>query len=139
MPKRMGAEMRELVMVEDRSQLQLERNVWSSYGETIRTSGIRSIPLFAFSVPALGAVGGPFRAAGRFEAYVVRGSSDAATFSSLFELILRDVTAGQRIFDALPSPRDKRFVTLKGTGHNDVPYHDPAKYLRHVAEFLDDE
>ena len=32
MPKRMGAEMRELVMVEDRSQLQLERNVWSSTG-----------------------------------------------------------------------------------------------------------
>ena len=27
MPKRMGAEMHELIMVEDRSQLQLERNV----------------------------------------------------------------------------------------------------------------
>jgi hypothetical protein len=32
MLKRMGAEMRELIMVEDRSQLQLERNVWSSTG-----------------------------------------------------------------------------------------------------------
>ena len=32
MPKRMGAEMRELVMVEDRSQLQLERSVWNNTG-----------------------------------------------------------------------------------------------------------
>ena len=88
---------------------ELERDVWSSYGETIRTSGIRSIPLFAFSVPALGAIGGPFRAAGRFEAYVVRGSSDAATFSSLFELILRDVEAGERVYDApaFPFRRDE--------------------------------
>ena len=32
MPKRMGAEMRELIMVEDRSQLQLERSVWNNTG-----------------------------------------------------------------------------------------------------------
>ena len=32
MPKRLGAEMRELIMAEDRSQLQLERSVWSSTG-----------------------------------------------------------------------------------------------------------
>ena len=32
MPKRLGAEMRELIMAEDRSQLQLERSVWNNTG-----------------------------------------------------------------------------------------------------------
>ena len=88
---------------------ELEQDVWRSYGDTIRQSGIRSIPLFAFSVPALGAVGGPFREAGDYEAYVVRGSSDEKTFSSLFELILRDAKAGERVYDApaFPFRRDE--------------------------------
>ena len=42
----------------------LEEEVWRSYGDTIREAGIRAIPLFAYSVPELGAVGGPFRQAG---------------------------------------------------------------------------
>ena len=46
------------------------------------------------------------------------------------------IAFGRRIFDALPSPR-KQFVRLAGTGHNDVPYHNPALYLRKVAQFLD--
>ena len=82
--------------------------VWRSYGDTIRRSGIRAIPLFAFSVPSLGAVGGPFRRAGEYEAYVVSGSSNAEDFLELFELVLRDERAGQRVYDeaAFPFRRD---------------------------------
>lgn len=88
---------------------ELEAEVWRSYGDTIRRSGIRAIPLFAFSVPALGAVGGPFRPAGAYEAYVVRGSSDAQDFLALFELVLRDARAGARVYDerAFPFRRDE--------------------------------
>jgi len=88
---------------------ELVDDVWRSYGETIREAGIRSIPLFAFSVPSLGACGGPFREAGRYEAYVVRGSSSEEAFLRLFELIQRDVEAGQRVYDgaAFPFRRDE--------------------------------
>jgi predicted DsbA family dithiol-disulfide isomerase len=88
---------------------ELEDEVWRSYGATIREAGIRAIPLFAFSVPALGAVGGPFRAAGPFEAYVVRGSSGEDHFLQLFELIARDAAAGARVYDeaAFPYRRDE--------------------------------
>jgi hypothetical protein len=55
------------------------------------TSGFRSqIPLFALSVPSIGAVGGPFRLPGKHEAYVVRGSMDEDYFFKLFQVILRD-------------------------------------------------
>jgi len=73
---------------------ELEAQVWRSYGETIRDKAIHSIPLFALSVPAIDAVGGPFRSPGRDEAYVVRGSMDDAYFLELFCVILRDVNAG---------------------------------------------
>jgi len=87
----------------------LEEEVWRSYGDTIREAGIRAIPLFAYSVPELGAVGGPFRQAGEYEAYVVRGSGDADSFLSLFELTLRDARAGARVYDeaAFPFRRDE--------------------------------
>ena len=78
----------------------------------------RSVPLYIrygryHSVPSLGAVGGPFRSAGEFEAYVVRGSSNEATFLSLFELIRRDATAGRRVYDAdaFPFRRDEWWAT----------------------------
>lgn len=48
------------------------------------------------------------------------------------------IALGRELFDALPSPR-KRFVELDDTGHNDVPYRDPARYLREVAAFLSEE
>lgn len=79
---------------------ELEDVVWRSYGSTIREAGIRAIPLFAFSVPELDAVGGPFRDAGQYESYVVRGSSGEERFLELFELIYRDSTAGARLYDA---------------------------------------
>ena len=79
---------------------ELHDEVWRSYGSTIREAGIRAIPLFSFSVPELGAVGGPFREPGPYEAYVVRGSSGEASFLELFELILRDSEAGSRAYDA---------------------------------------
>ena len=41
----------------------------------------------------------PFRPPGEHEAFVVRGSMDAAYFLALFELILRDVRAGTRVYD----------------------------------------
>ena len=78
---------------------ELRDEVWRSYGATIREAGIRAIPLFAFSVPELGAVGGPFREPGQYEAYVVRGSSGEESFLELFELILRDAQAGGRSYD----------------------------------------
>jgi len=86
---------------------ELEAEVWQAYGETIRGAGIRSIPLFALSVPSIGAEGGPFRQAGAYEAYVVRGSSDAAHFLSLLELIARDAAAGARKYDAAAFPYRK--------------------------------
>lgn len=78
---------------------ELADHVWQSYGDTIRLHKIHSIPLFAFSVPAIDAIGGPFRASGADEAYVVRGSMDAEYFLELLETVLRDVRAGKRIFD----------------------------------------
>ena len=42
---------------------------------------------------------------------------------------------GRKLFDALPSIT-KRFVELEGAGHNDIPYHDPSRYLREVSAFL---
>jgi len=78
---------------------ELYDEVWRSYGSTIREAGIRAIPLFAFSVPELGAVGGPFRDPGPYEAYVVRGSSGEESFLELFELMLRDSAAGTRTYD----------------------------------------
>lgn len=42
---------------------------------------------------------------------------------------------GRALFDALPSPR-KQWVALEGTGHNDVPYKDPRKYLETIAAYL---
>ena len=83
---------------------ELEEAVWASYGDTIREAGIKAIPLFAFSVPAIGAIGGPFRAAGDDEAYVVRGSSSRESFLELFELIRRDADAGARKYDAAAFP-----------------------------------
>jgi hypothetical protein len=62
------------------------------------------IPLFALSVPSIGAVGGPFRTAGRYEAYVVRGSMDEDYFFKLFEVILRDHQAGKRVYDERSRP-----------------------------------
>jgi len=88
---------------------ELEDVVWQSYGATIREANIRAIPLFAFSVPEIDAVGGPFRAAGAYEAYVVRGSSNAESFGALFELIHRDAQSGGREYDeaAFPFRRDE--------------------------------
>ena len=83
---------------------ELAADVWRSYGETIRTKNIHSIPLFAMSVPSIDAVGGPFRPSGKDEAYVVRGSMDKAYFLELFNVILRDVRAGSRVFDGRAKP-----------------------------------
>jgi len=79
----------------------LKDHVWSWYGRTIREFGIRSIPLFSFSVPAIGVSGGPFRPLGEGgDAYVVRGSMNADYFLELFEVILRDQRAGSQGQDA---------------------------------------
>ena len=83
---------------------ELTADVWRSYGRTIRELNIHSIPLFSFSVPSIGAVGGPFRPPGKAEAYVVRGSMDHNFFLELFEVLLRDVQAGRRIFDQRSQP-----------------------------------
>jgi len=96
---------------------ELEEHVWRSYGTTIREAGIRAIPLFSFSVPEMGAMGGPFRDAGEYEAYVVRGSSGKESFLDLFELIYRDAMAGERVYDdaAFPFRRDEWWAKRKAT------------------------
>ena len=83
---------------------ELADEVWRSYSSTIHEAGIKAIPLFAFSVPTLGATGGPFRPPGPFESYVVRGSSSEASFLALLELIQRDVRAGERAYDEAAFP-----------------------------------
>ena len=83
---------------------ELESDVWYWYGATIREKGIHSIPLFSFSVPAIEAVGGPFRDSGADEAYVVRGSMDTEYFAELLEVIARDVARGKRTYDARANP-----------------------------------
>jgi predicted DsbA family dithiol-disulfide isomerase len=83
---------------------ELEDVVWKSYGRTIREHGIHSIPLFAMSVPAIDAIGGPMRPTGTFPAYVVRGSMDRDYFVELFEVIMRDIDAGKRVFDQRATP-----------------------------------
>ena len=83
---------------------ELEDVVWRSYGRTIRELNIHSIPLFALSVPSINAVGGPFREPGEGEAFVVRGSMDDDYFLQLFEVILRDVKAGKRVYDERSRP-----------------------------------
>ena len=45
------------------------------------------------------------------------------------------IALGRGLYDALPAPR-KRWVNLPDTGHNDVPFRDPVRYLREVASFL---
>ena len=92
--------------------------VWQSYGRTIREKKIHSIPLFALSVPAIDASGGPFRAAGKHEAFVVRGSMDTEHFVNLFRVILRDVRAGKRVYDemALPYRQDEWWKASKDAG-----------------------
>ena len=90
--------------------------MWTSYGRTIKEKKIHSIPLFALSVPSIGAVGGPFRPSGADEAYVVRGSMEHSYFLRLLELILRDVRHGKRIFDerARPYRQDEWHETPEG-------------------------
>jgi len=78
---------------------ELVETVWKSYGDTIHKYGIHSIPLFVFNVPAIGAVGGPFRKDScsredertrcQREPWVVNGSMDANRFLQIFEEILR--------------------------------------------------
>lgn len=69
---------------------------------------LRRVPVlhaqFAMSVPSIDAVGGPFRAPGTDEAYVVRGSMDEDYFVALLELIARDVASGKRSYDATARP-----------------------------------
>ena len=92
---------------------ELEDHVWHWYGATIKEKGIHSIPLFCFSVPALGAVGGPFRnsssAAAQQQPYIVRGSMDSDYFLELFEVIRRDVEAGTRVVDQRAAKFDNPF------------------------------
>jgi fermentation-respiration switch protein FrsA (DUF1100 family) len=50
------------------------------------------------------------------------------------------IELGRKLFDALPAPaKRKRWASFPQTGHNDVPYSDPARYLRTVAQFLVEE
>lgn len=71
----------------------LTKEVWDSYGKTIREHNIHSIPLFVFHHPDSGAQGGPFRAPGRVRGpWTINGSMDAETFLATFEHIARHAT-----------------------------------------------
>mmetsp|Transcript_52485 Transcript_52485/g.130576 ORF Transcript_52485/g.130576 Transcript_52485/m.130576 type:complete len:263 (+) Transcript_52485:237-1025(+) len=76
---------------------ELKDVVWESYGTTIR-KGVRAIPYLVFNVPALGMVGGPFRARGRREPVTINGSMNRETFLRVFEAF-RDA-ATQDVLDA---------------------------------------
>lgn len=56
---------------------------------------------------------------------MVHGAQDA----------IAPIALGRRLFDALPA-RGRRFVEFAEAGHNDLPYHDSAAYLRAVGDFL---
>lgn len=62
---------------------ELEKEVWQSYGNTIKKHNIHSIPYFVFSVPDLNAVGGPFRDSQGCKQlpWIVNGSMDVEYFS----------------------------------------------------------
>ena len=104
--------------------------VWRSYGRTIRELNIHSIPLFALSVPEIDAVGGPFRAPGHAEAYVVRGSMDHDYFLHLFEVVLRDVMAGKRIFDERAQPYRLDEWHAKRTGGHAASFESAQRGMR---------
>ena len=46
---------------------------------------------------------------------------------------------GEGLHAALPGGKHKRLVVLPRTGHNDVQFVDPPRYLREVASFLSEE
>ena len=66
---------------------ELVDHVWAAYGDTIKRHGIHAIPLFIFHHLPSNATGGPFRAAGDHEPWVVNGSMDAETFLDIFTQI----------------------------------------------------
>lgn len=45
------------------------------------------------------------------------------------------ISLGRRLFDALPCAK-KRFVELRETGHNNIPFRDPTRYVKEIATFL---
>ena len=71
------------------------------------------------------------------------GGDDEKSFASLSLHGEHDEIAplifGQGLHDALPGGRRKRLVVLPGTGHNDVQFVSPSRYLREVAAFLSEE
>ena len=68
---------------------ELEAEVWSSYGSTIREKGIHAIPFFVLQGPQ--GEGGPFRAGGpNTGERTVRGSADPATFLKIYEGIVAE-------------------------------------------------
>ena len=44
------------------------------------------------------------------------------------------IELGRKLFDSLPAD-GRRFVTFARAGHNDLPYHDAAEYLRAVERW----
>jgi len=67
---------------------ELREEVWKSYGDTIQTKGIHSIPFFVFNSPLTS--GGPFRN-GTGKPVIVKGSADELHFVEVFEQLLRNV------------------------------------------------
>lgn len=67
---------------------ELSGDVWSSYGRTIHTENIHSIPYFVFNSPLTD--GGKFRN-GQGQPHVVNGSDSKAKFLSVFESILEEL------------------------------------------------
>ena len=58
---------------------------------------------------------------------MVRGSMDAEYFLELFELILRDATAGKRIYDARAAPfRNDEWWMAEGRASSGAPAADVA-------------
>ena len=48
---------------------------------------------------------------------------------------IADISLGRRLFESLPCT-SKRFVEFRDTGHNNIPYRDPVRYVKELATFL---
>jgi len=70
---------------------ELKKEVWSSYGSTIREKGIHAIPLFIFNGPH--SQDGPFRSGSKGEAVIINGSGDTETFKAVFVKLLKAARA----------------------------------------------
>jgi len=68
------------------------KDIWQSYGDTLRKHNLHSIPVFFFNGPSTN--GGPFRGGSNDSCTKVHGSGNAEQFAAAFEEVLKRTSAG---------------------------------------------